>query len=89
MISVAFHNQQSGPDRPVQVLTWDGRNYSLDPADPDQLQDLLARRIKDPDSRRVVTAREPEAWMRCLQWMYRSAYFWADPPDVTAEVQPT
>lgn len=88
MISVEFHDAVSGNDRAAQVLTWDGQNYTLSPPDPEQLYDILRKRIKDPDSGRVVTSQEPEVFMACLQHTYKSAYFWADPPVTVGAVQP-
>ncbi len=86
MICVAFHTPESGPDRPVQTLTWDGRAYALNPPDPERLNDILRRRVKDLDTKQLITAAQPEAFMARLQDVFRSAYLWADPPFVVAPV---
>ena len=78
MLSVTFHDATSGQTRAVAVLTWDGRQYALDPPDPERLDSILRKRARDMRTGQVVTANEPELWMPLLRTVYRSAYYWAD-----------
>ncbi len=88
MLTVEFHRLQADGSEPVvRTLTFDGREYHLNPPDDDALARLLSKKVPDPTTRRPVTAHEPERFMAGLQFMYRSAYYWAGPPVGASAVQ--
>lgn len=64
-------------------IGWDGSQYVIEPANDAVLGELLTETLLDPQTQDVVTSQEPDRFLNCLQYKYRSAYFLITPPTQT------
>ena len=63
---------------PVGVLRHTESGVVCDPPDNPVLRGVLASPLRDPDTKRAVTARsDPKRWLELLPTQYRSPYLWA------------
>lgn len=84
MITVEITELGGRPTQPqtAGTITWDGGRYIINPQEG-WLDSILDESLTDPDTGETVTADDPERFLRCLQFKYRSAYFRANPPVTT------
>ena len=79
MKQVTFYGIGNNGRVPVGKVVWTGNDYQFD---TDDLRTLLTPVI-DPDTSTTVNPNDnPERWLECLKYTFRSPYFCADDPIV-------
>jgi hypothetical protein len=62
------------------TIGWNGRHYVVSPPDDTTLLEILGESLLDPQTQDVVGSDDPERFLNCLQFQYRSPYFRASAP---------
>lgn len=80
-MAVTFHEfKPDGGHGPSHRLVFDGRQFALEPPDPNLLNSILRNRARDPQTRELVSSSsDPQKWMDLLPLMFRNPYLKAGP----------
>lgn len=71
---VKFYSISSGQGRQVGSVTWDGKRLR---AEGDQVEDLIDIPVHHDQGTPIPPSKEPERFLKALQYVYRSPYFYA------------